>query len=93
MAADQPRTCSRPKLLRDKRSNNATRVPIERWEFLAVAVAAETVPCKKLAPLPVIWPPRWLRKEKATIAKGYANPIGDVHVEFPSPTPIASRPA
>ena len=56
-------------------------------------LATETIPYKKLAPLPVIGPPRWPRKEKATIAKGYANPIGDVHVEFPSPTPIASRPA
>ena len=45
-----------------------------------MAGAAETTLDEKLAPLPVIGPPRWLLKVHATIAEGGANPIRDVHV-------------
>ena len=52
-----------------KGSNGATRVPIKRWELLAIAVTAETIPYKKLAPLPVIGPPRRLLEIQAAFAK------------------------
>ena len=70
--------------------NDATHIPIKRWEVLrGKAAAIDPIPHEEQATMITIGAPRRLVEVHATNAERTANNIGNVHIAMPLPTPPA----